>query len=317
MNISLLSEEQALSRIKLPDVKKMVKEAFAGLASGTSVQPAQTVTVFPGTEGDCIFYPGVLWDQKVIGVKLSPYIAELSRKGNYPVTAYTMLMSAETGQPILVCDSLALTTIRTAATTSLALDYLIPEQAKNLAIIGSGKIAIHHLKYAVDQHTWSNISMFSPTLADQTSDKRQKVSQAIKNLNADVTFAPSAQDAIGDADVVMLCTSSGTPVIEYEWLKDRVVVTSISTNVPKAHEISPVSLQHFDVFCDYRKTAPLSAGEMVIAKAEYGWSEESVVADLPELVTGKHSGISATSGKVFFRSIGLGIEDLAIATLLV
>jgi L-arginine dehydrogenase len=44
----------------------------------------------------------------------------------------------------------------------------------------------------------------------------------------------------------------------------------------------------------------------------HGWSPDSVLGDLPELVSGiarKPSG----QHHVFFRSIGLGLEDVAIA----
>ena len=75
-------------------------------------------------------------------------------------------------------------------------------------------------------------------------------------------------------------------------------------------------LAELAVFCDYRITAPLAAGEMVIAREQHGWSDDRIVADLPELVSGHHAGAGSESGRRFFRSIGLGIEDLAIAALL-
>ena len=43
------------------------------------------------------------------------------------------------------------------------------------------------------------------------------------------------------ADVVMLCTSAGRPVIDVTALKPGAVVTSISTNVPNAHEVDPAA----------------------------------------------------------------------------
>ena len=55
---------------------------------------------------------------------------------------------------------------------------------------------------------------------------------------------------------------------------------------------------------------------MVIAREQHGWSDDRIVADLPELVSGHHAGAGSESGRRFFRSIGLGIEDLAIAALL-
>lgn len=51
---------------------------------------------------------------------------------------------------------------------------------------------------------------------------------------------------------------------------------------------------------------------MVIAARETGWSTGDIRGDLPELVTG--SAISPSYKRhAFFRSLGLGLEDVAIA----
>lgn len=63
------------------------------------------------------------------------------RTGLSPVTAYTLLLSASTVEPVLLVDSLARTTARTAATTALAVDLSAPD-AHKLAVIGAGQVAI-------------------------------------------------------------------------------------------------------------------------------------------------------------------------------
>ncbi|CAD9221184.1 Ornithine cyclodeaminase [Burkholderia cenocepacia] len=67
-----------------------------------------------------------------------------------------------------------------------------------------------------------------------------------------------------------------------------------------------------DVYCDYRHTTPASAGEMQIAAAEHGWDAGRIVGDLPALVAGTCAAPSRTR-HALFRSIGLGLEDIAIA----
>ena len=316
MNVAIWAEQDVVERMGVLDVKAALREAFAGLASGATVQPPQTVTVFPGDHGDCIFYPGALWDRKLIGVKLSPYLSQRAQEGKYPVTAYTVILSGETGEPVLLCDSMALTTERTAATTSLALDYLIPDGARTLAVVGAGKVGIAHLRYAAAQHDWDAIRVFSPALADSSAEAHGQRRAALDALGLDVQTPADVRGTVEGADVVLLCSSSGTAIVDDAWLGDRVTVTSTTTNVPRAHEIAPDTLGRYEVFCDFRQTAPLSAGEMVLAREELGWDPSEIVADLPELVTGKHPGVSGTAGRVFFRSIGLGLEDLAIASLL-
>lgn len=304
-----------LQDIDQQTVKDALRSAFAGLKNGASVQPAQSITVLPNGAGDAIFYPGALADAGVIGVKVSPYLSGLARNGKPPVTAYTLLLSTETGEPILLCDSLALTTVRTAATTSLALDYLVPDTASKIAVVGGGKVALEHLKYALKQHSWTTATIFSPALADKHHESHKARLSQLKETGFEVTVASSIRDAVKDAEVVLLCTSSGTPVVEMDWISSAQVVTSISTNVPRAHEIDPNLLGHFNVYCDYKETAPKTAGEMLLAQENGSWAPSEIVADLPDLVTGQ-SKKPVAGRPAYFRSTGLGIEDLAIASML-
>jgi L-arginine dehydrogenase len=94
-------------------------------------------------------------------------------------------------------------------------------------------------------------------------------------------------------------------------IKPGMLVTSISTNVARAHEVPPDALARMNVYCDDRSTTPLIAGEMVLA-SENGWSREDIRGDLGELACGKEQAPSPDRAS-FFRSMGLGIEDVKMA----
>lgn len=311
-SMKFLPEGETMACLDRPRVRQVLRRAFAGLANGSTVQPAQITTPFPNDGGNCKFYPALISELDVVGVKVSPFISALKRAGKPPVTAYTLLMSASTGLPLLVCDARALTTCRTAATTALALEYLTPPEAQTLTVIGSGKLAIEHLRYVAEQHAWQSIAIWSPSLSEDQTKGRTFV-QNLLSEGIKVSLADSNEAAVRNADVVMLCTSSGKPVIQDHWLKDSVVVTSISTNGIHAHEIEPSSLSNFNVYCDYRATAPITAGEMILSIERGEWASTSIKGDLPELVT--LAVERSALGRTFFRSTGLGIEDLAIASL--
>jgi len=130
-----------------------------------------------------------------------------------------------------------------------------------------------------------------------------------------ISLISDSDGAIDGADVVMLCTSSGTPVIKTNHIRPGVLVTSISTNVANAHEIEPAFLPRFNVFCDYRATTPYIAGEMRLAVAGGLWDPEQIAGDLPELLSGADVHNDKTR-PTFFRSVGLGLEDIAAASAL-
>ena len=302
---NVITQPQARELLAQIDVPQILRKLFRDLADGKAVQPAQQLVEFPQGAGDFINYLGVLAEDGVYGVKTSPYIV---REQGPLVTAWTLLMSMQTGQPLLLCDAGELTTARTAATTAVAIDALAPLNARRLAIIGSGKVARAHLHYVKGLRDWQSITLYSPGLS--TLDP-QALAQ-LKSLDPRLSLVESREAAVHDADVIMLCTSSAGPVIDPATLSNPALITSISTNAPRAHEVPPQSLNNMQVFCDYRLSTPGSAGEMLIAGEQHGWDRNSIVGDLPDLLSEKVQRPDYDR-HVFFRSIGLGLEDIALA----
>ena len=304
----VINQAQARELLAQVDVPQILRKLFRDLAAGLAVQPAQQWVEFPQGAGDFINYLGVLAEDGVYGMKTSPYIV---REQGPLVTAWTLLMSMHTGQPLLLCDAADLTTARTAATTALAVDALTPPSARHLTIIGSGKVAQAHLHYVKNLREWQHISVYSPSLASATPEAIAH----LKSLDPRVVIANSCDVAVADADVILLCTSSAGPVIDPARLSKPALITSISTNAPRAHEVPPQSLNDLQVFCDYRQTTPGSAGEMLIASELHGWDKRHIIGDLPELLS-EHVQRPTYDRHVFFRSIGLGLEDIALANAL-
>lgn len=300
----VIDEDTVRSALPALDVRNALTQMFRALGSGAAAQPPQMLTLFPANAGDFITYAGAIADAKVFGAKLSPYIVT----GGRPiVTAWTALMSMETGAPLMWCDAGLLTVERTAGATALAVDHLARGDARRLAVVGAGAVGLAHLRHVAPLRAWESIRVFSPGLAGD-AEKRA----VLASVDARATVSAGIEDCMRDADVVMLCTSSGTPVLADGMLTRPALVTSISTNVANAHEIPPAWLPNMDVYCDYRQTAPLSAGEMKLATEHHGWSARRIAGDLPELVTGQCDKPSYER-HVFFRSIGQGLEDMAIA----
>ena len=304
----VIHQAQARELLGKVDVPQILRKLFQDLAAGQAVQPAQQLVEFPHAAGDFINYLGVLAEDGVYGVKTSPYI--VGEQGPL-VTAWTLLMSMQTGQPLLLCDAAELTTARTAATTALAVEALAPLPARRLAIIGSGKVAQAHLHYIKQLRDWQHISLFSPSLGNASAEAIAH----LKNLDPRVVIADSCEAAVDDADVILLCTSSAGPVLDPARLSKPALITSISTNAPRAHEVPPHSLNAMQVFCDYRQTTPGAAGDMLIAAEQHGWDPRAIVGDLPELLS-EWVQPPTYDRHVFFRSIGLGLEDIALANAL-
>jgi L-arginine dehydrogenase len=298
-----LNAEQVAKILPEVDCLAAMRGLFLSLSKGEVAQPPQTLTQLPGDAkgGDFITYLAALADPPVFGAKLSPY---LPMQSGPKVTAWTLLMSSIDGSPLMLCDAMALTVERTAATTALAVDLLAPPGGGKLALIGSGPIGVAHLRQTKRLRKWREICCWSPRIASRA--------EVLFAEEPGVVISASCAEATKGADVVLLCTSSAMPVLDPRTLENCSLLTSITTNAPGAHEIPPESLKSLDVYCDFALTTPGVATEMRLA-AEAGWSADQILGDLSALVAGT---APMPSRAAYFRSVGLGSEDIAIAAAL-
>lgn len=306
MSVLTLSEQDVLKVLPQVDVLSTVEAMFGALGRGEAVQPKQVQTLFPGDKGDFINYTGVWMSAGVYGVKTSPFIVQ--DKG-YTVTAWTLLMSTRTGNPLLLVDSSRLTLERTAATTAVAVKYLARKDARHLAVIGTGAQALAHIRYVFGIRDWESIRVWSLNSHELTDEKREEFKSAAQGL---LEFVSSKAEALQNADVILLCTSAASAVIEAKDIEGSPLITSISTNAPGAHEVDPATLAQMDVYCDCTATTATVAGEMKLAAEAGTWNSEMVKGDLGALVN-KACELPAYDKPVFFRSIGQGLEDVAVA----
>lgn len=322
LEIALLGASEtrsALANVAPNDLVSSLRTAFAGLATGSSVQPATAVTDYPDGAGDCVYMSALQWDLDLLGVKVSPYVVARSEKGLDPVTAYTLILQASTGEPILLCDSMALTSARTGATTALGVDYLAAPDATSVAVVGAGKVAVEHLRHITGMRAWTNVRIFSPALTDASSDRRREFEAARsgveEELGVAVDIADTIDSAVLDADVVLGCTSANAPIFDVATLKPSVLVTSVTSDIRPAHEVSPQQISQFDVYCDYKPAATAKSHELIEAAKSGNWSFDDIVADLSELAT-QPVNIDFSKPR-YFRNHGVAIEDIVVASLII
>ncbi len=300
----ILNDKEVRTLLPQLDIQFLMKSLFQSLGQYSAVQPPQTVALFPDNKGDYITYLGVMAKEGVFGAKLSPYLVTDEQP---IITAWTNLMSMQTGLPLLWCDAGQLTVERTAGTTALAINHLAPKNSRHLALIGVGSVGLAHLKHAIGLREWQTITLYAPELDNDIERQAE-----LKALDSRIHIPGSVACCVENADVIMLCTSSAHPVISLDDIKQSALITSISTNAVNAHEVPPALLSHADVFCDYKQTTPASAGEMCLAAAEHDWDKSQIMGDLVDLEAGT-CPLPNYDKPVFFRSIGLGLEDVAMA----
>ena len=121
------------------------------------------------------------------------------------------------------------------------------------------------------------------------------------------------EDVLRGADVVCTCTSAREPILERRWLEPGAHVNAVGSSVQSARELDAATMADATLFVDRRESALSEAGDLLLA----GFGEERIAAELGEVLAGTHLGRTDPEELTVFKSLGLGVEDLAAAELVV
>jgi ornithine cyclodeaminase len=218
-----------------------------------------------------------------------------------------LLHDGETGRLVAVLNASPITEIRTAAVSAVATRALARADAGRVAVLGAGVQArahIHALRAVLDD---PEIRVWARRL------------EAAERLAAEegAIVAPSPDAALFGADVVCTTTSATEPVVERRWLARGAHVNAVGACIPTARELDTETMAHASLFVDRRESALNEAGDYVIAAGEGAIGPEHVKAELGEVLAGLHPGREHEDELTVFESLGIAVEDLAAAELLV
>jgi ornithine cyclodeaminase/alanine dehydrogenase-like protein (mu-crystallin family) len=133
-----------------------------------------------------------------------------------------------------------------------------------------------------------------------------------------VYVTDSAEEAVRDADLVVTATNSREPVLERDWIAGGTHINAVGASSPSARELDTATVAASSLFPDNRESLGAEAGEFQLAIRERAIpGPDFVRAELGEVAAGLHPGRVSGEEITLFRSLGLGIEDLAAAELAV
>jgi ornithine cyclodeaminase/alanine dehydrogenase-like protein (mu-crystallin family) len=317
VGVIVLGEAEVHEHLAMDECIEAMGAVLGALARGEAEMPLRSV--LRGTDAAGFFglmpaYRGGA--QPVYSLKAVCVFPGNPARGLDSHQGLVALFEGETGRPTALLNASALTAIRTAAVTALATRLLAREDAKTLAIIGSGVQARAHVQALPLVRSFESARVYSPN----PDHARALVAAAAAEHDGALPFTAcaSAREAIDGADVVVTATSARSPVLERDWLAAGAHVNAIGASVPSMRELDSATVAACELFTDSRESIRNEAGEFRLALEEGAIAgEEHVRAELGEVAIGAHPGRSGPQALTVFRSLGLGVEDLAAAELAV
>jgi alanine dehydrogenase len=247
--------------------------------------------------------------------------ASYEAKGVYGAKAYfggksgaryhTFLYAADSGALLAIIESDLFGQLRTGAASGLATEMLANPQARTLGIIGTGKQARPQALAICAVRPIATVRVF-----DRNEERCRAFAKALEGeLKIETLATGTAQACVEGGDVVVTITKSVEPVCRGEWLADGAHVNVAGANTASRREVDAATVLLAAVrVTDDRKQAHEEAAEFrdLVGAGRLSWSD---VLDLGDLVTGKVEGRTSIAEVTLFKSLGIGLEDVAFAEL--
>jgi alanine dehydrogenase len=150
-------------------------------------------------------------------------------------------------------DNIAVTGLRTAATSAVGTDLLARPDATSVGLFGAAGQAKNHLLALMQVRRLKDVKVYSRNRANR--EKFAAEMGPVTNLN--ITPVESPEEAVRDVDIVLTATNSSVPVFDGNWLTPgQHVTTIVGSNVglvkngfaaAKRREIDDTTLARSDV----------------------------------------------------------------------
>lgn len=302
------SAEEVHSALSLPALADAIAEAFR---AGTSA-PLRHAHAISATDTLLLMPAWNAGKAGVIGVKLVTVLPNNRARGLSTVNALYVLFDRESGEPRAVIDGEALTLRRTAAASLLAARYLARIDARNVLIVGTGRLA----RFMAQAHC-AGRDVERLLIWGRNPEHAQALASTLRTEGLPAEAAADLQSAVGASHIVSCATTAASPVVHGAWLAAGTHLDLVGAFRRDMREADDAAVARSQVYVDTYAGALTEAAD-VIEPIERGViAREDVRGELAELVTGSVAGRKRADDITLFKSVGTAIEDLAAASLLV
>lgn len=311
-----LSQEQVVSLggLDMPKAIDDVEEVFRLHAMGDFVLPSKVVLRWGDldsetTRGRINAMPGYIGGRfDMAGIKwIGSFPANIDR-GLPRASGVTILNDPRSGVPLAVMDGTLISAMRTGAVSGVAARHLARDDARTVGVLGAGVQSRTQLMAVnVARPDIERILVFdvrSERAAAWCEDMRAR-------LPLDYRLSDSAREVIEAADVLISATTATEPIVMPGWLPSGSLYLQVG-----GRECHPDAITECDriVVDNWEEIKHRAAQSLVDAFDAGAISDSDISAHLSEIVLGQKPGRSTPGERIYFSSVGMGIEDVAIAS---
>lgn len=295
-----LTETDVRDLLDMEIAIEVIEEAFRQLADGGAVNVPR---VRARGRGICLHNMSAAADYLgVVGWKAYTTTKSGAR-------FLTGLYSSATGEPLALIEADYLGQLRTGAASGVATEHMARPDARVVGLFGAGSQARTQLKAVTTVRRIELVEVYS-----RDEERCRQFCELMSEwCNTRVIPSRVPDDVAAEKDIVICATSARTPVFEGKVLEDGTHLNVIGSNDLSRAEIDVATIQRADtIVCDSLAQCRLEAGDFVQALEE-GAVDWSHMHELADVVSDRETGRKTAESVTLFKSVGLAIEDVALA----
>jgi ornithine cyclodeaminase len=310
MSVLILTNREIEQLLPMQECIEVMTNALVALARGAAHQPLRMIVQPPAAAGKMALMPGYIAQPiPAYGLKVICVFPGNPAKGKDAHQGGVLLFSTETGELLALMNASAITAIRTAAVSGVATRSLAREDARSLAIVGSGVQARTHLAAMAAVRPIQRARV-----AGRKFDNARRFAREMSPSFAfPIEAVATVEEAVRGAELIVTATSASEPVLKREWIRQGAHINAVGACQRHLRELDAATVKAATLFVDRRESVLNEAGDYLLAASEVGIGPDHIRAELGEVVSGAKRGRSSPDEITCFKSLGLAVEDIAAA----
>lgn len=286
-----------------------VENVFAAMASGDAYNFPVVREAIGHADALYGFKSGFDKAGMTLGVKSGGYWPGNIGMGMPNHQSTVFLFEPDTGRLKAMVGGNYLTAIRTAASSAVSISHLARQDAKVLGMVGAGHQAAFQLRAALEQRD------FEKVVAWNLHPEKLSSLKAITE-EAGLAFEAVERERLGkEADVIITITSAFEALLMKDWIKPGAHIACMGTDTRGKQEVDSALIDTATLFTD-EIAQSVTIGEIQHAFNE-GAVKESDITPIGQVINGSHSGRILEDEITLFDGTGVGLQDLAVASVAV
>jgi ornithine cyclodeaminase len=304
--IAIVGEDICQQVISRADAFSAVEAVFAAMARGDAYNFPVVREAIGHADALYGFKGGFDRSGLTLGLKAGGYWPGNAAKGLTNHQSTVCLFDPDTGQLSALVGGNYLTALRTAASSSVSIAHLARKDAKVLGMVGAGHQSTFQLRAAAEQRDFEKVVAWNPH-----PEMLPRLRAVAEELGLE--FEGVSPESLGaQADVIITITSAFEPLLMAGWIKPGTHIACMGTDTRGKQEVDPALLQRATVFAD-EIAQSVSIGEAQHAVAQ-GLIAEEDITPIGAVINGDHAGRGAADAITLFDGTGVGLQDLAVAS---